>query len=625
MVEEVQLMTEFQSQRGMEMEFNKITVKIKDKTILKGVNGRARPGEIVALMGPSGSGKTTLLNVLAGRERNIESGVISLDGMVLNKQLRRKICYVLQEDIFFNNLTLQEQLWYMVKFKLPSTATDVQRMKKIDDIVDFLDIRKCLGTKLSLLSGGERKRANIGCELMTDPAVLLLDEPTSGLDSFTAYNLVSVLLNFAKSSNKTIVMSIHQPSSRIFYAFENLLLLHEGETVYFGAAPKVVDYFANIGFPFEKQHNPADSMLEKLRSNDEDVKTIMNASRNTAWQIHQNKPSTSIVNNTDICNNSAHSVYYSNSQNGGKLRTNSRHKANGDNDIDAKWPTTYRDQFVTLVSRSFKESKSKLVSPVMFTTTVSIALVLSATWFQMGYTEDMINERIGLIFITLSIWTGTPMYLAMSFFPAERRVVNKERLSGLYRLSAYYFAKQTSEFPLMIFLPVVGYTIVYWLTGLNRTWPFAFIFSMGMLWLTAFWGQSLGMVYGLLFDNMRNGIVAASVLFMFSLVTAGFYIKAFPVWLQWVKYLSFVYYTSQAMVTLEFTNNKPFTCSLPLSYFEECVAYNGTNVVEVQPESILDFWEVHLPLWVDVVVLAVTAVILRIITYLLLKFYHKPK
>ena len=113
------------------------------------------------------------------------------------------------------------------------------------------------------MSGGERKRTNLGIELTADPEVLFLDEPTSGLDSFQAEAVVRVLSRLCKEG-RTIFMSIHQPSSQVYALFDKLMLLSEGQCVYFGEASSAVSYFANLGHKCPSDFNPADFLLETI-------------------------------------------------------------------------------------------------------------------------------------------------------------------------------------------------------------------------------------------------------------------------------------------------------------------------------------------------------------------------
>lgn len=110
------------------------------------------------------------------------------------------------------------------------------------------------------VSGGERKRTSIGVELITDPSLIFLDEPTTGLDSFTAMSVVETMKELALSG-RTIVSTIHQPSSEIFDSFDRLMLMCLGKCIYFNEARFAVDYFANINYPTPDATNPADYFM----------------------------------------------------------------------------------------------------------------------------------------------------------------------------------------------------------------------------------------------------------------------------------------------------------------------------------------------------------------------------
>jgi ABC-type multidrug transport system ATPase subunit len=114
------------------------------------------------------------------------------------------------------------------------------------------------------LSGGERKRTCIGYELITDPKLLLLDEPTSGLDSTTAYKIIRILKKEA-SRGLTIVSTIHQPSSEIFTLFDRLILLHEGNIMYYGPVKEISGYLSKIGLQLPKFKNPADFIIKMVQ------------------------------------------------------------------------------------------------------------------------------------------------------------------------------------------------------------------------------------------------------------------------------------------------------------------------------------------------------------------------
>lgn len=242
--------------------------KTEEKMILNGLTGVVRPGEMLAMLGPSGSGKTTLLTALGGRLAGGHlSGTITYNGKTFSNSLKRCTGFVTQDDVMYPHLTVTETLVYTALLRLHKSYTKEEKVMHAEEVIAQLGLIKCKnsiiggGGFLRGVSGGERKRVSIGQEMLINPSLLFLDEPTSGLDSTTAQRIVSKLWELAKGG-RTVVMTIHQPSSRLFYMFHKVLLLSEGNSLYFGEGARVMEYFASIGFEPSVAMNPADFLLD---------------------------------------------------------------------------------------------------------------------------------------------------------------------------------------------------------------------------------------------------------------------------------------------------------------------------------------------------------------------------
>ncbi|GLU07041.1 hypothetical protein SLE2022_240200 [Rubroshorea leprosula] len=245
-----------------------------EKYILHGITGLVHPGEVLALMGPSGGGKTTLLNLLSGRVK-FNSGTITYNDQPYTRSLKCRIGFVMQDDVAFPHLTVKETLTYAALLHLPSTLTLKQKKGRAMDVINELGLERCQNTMIGGafvrgISGGERKRVCIGTEILFNPSLLFLDEPTSGLDSTTALWIVQMLQDIAKSG-KTVVTTIHQPSSRLFSMFDKIILLGKGSSLYFGKASEAMLYFSSIGCSPLIAMNPAEFLIDLANGNINDI------------------------------------------------------------------------------------------------------------------------------------------------------------------------------------------------------------------------------------------------------------------------------------------------------------------------------------------------------------------
>ncbi|WWC67467.1 uncharacterized protein I206_101375 [Kwoniella pini CBS 10737] len=240
------------------------------KRVLSHITGTVRPGELLAIMGASGAGKSTLLDILA---RKAKSGKVSGDMYINSRTItdeatfRRVVGYVDQEDTLLSTLTVYEAVLYSALLRLPREMSHQAKVYRTLETMNELGI---LGIKDSRIgesgkrsiSGGEKRRVSIACELVTGPSILFLDEPTSGLDSYNAYNVISSLSTLAKQYNRTVIFTIHQPQSNIVALFDRLLLLAKGQLVYSGESERAQHHFEKLGYDCPKGYNIADYLID---------------------------------------------------------------------------------------------------------------------------------------------------------------------------------------------------------------------------------------------------------------------------------------------------------------------------------------------------------------------------
>ena len=270
------------------------------------------------------------------------------------KKFKKQIAYVKQDDIFFGHLTVRDQLTYTALLRMPSSWSKAQKLMKVDSVINELRLNKCMDSPIYAISGGERKRVNIGTELLTNPAVVILDEPTSGLDSTSAVALIKVLDNLAKKSNKTIITSIHQPSSAVFAGFSKLALLADGQLVYFGTPQDSLPYLQSLGFACPNGYNLADHWMDLLivdSAVDEPLITedITNAKERRQVGATQITAREKLINTWN-------KEEFSDQIKKEAAEQETDHSMLKDDSFDTTWTT----QFLVLLHRSLKNSRSAI-------------------------------------------------------------------------------------------------------------------------------------------------------------------------------------------------------------------------------------------------------------------------
>ncbi|BBX48355.1 ABC transporter ATP-binding/permease Rv1747 [Mycobacterium cookii] len=238
------------------LEVNSVHFRIDGKELLDGISLTARPGTLTAIIGGSGAGKTTLSRLIAGYTRP-SAGTVTFEGHDIHAEyatMRSRIGMVPQDDVVHRQLTVNQALGYAAELRLPPDTSKEERAQVVAQVLEELDLTKHADTRVDKLSGGQRKRASVALELLTQPSLLLLDEPTSGLDPALDRQVMLMLRQLADAGRVVLVVT-HSVS--YLDVCDQILLMAPGGKMAFNGPPSQVgaalgttnwaDIFANVG------------------------------------------------------------------------------------------------------------------------------------------------------------------------------------------------------------------------------------------------------------------------------------------------------------------------------------------------------------------------------------------
>ncbi|KAK7348891.1 hypothetical protein VNO80_23640 [Phaseolus coccineus] len=575
------------------------------RTVLNGVSGMVGPGEVMAMLGPSGSGKTTLLTALAGRLAGKLSGAVTYNNHPFSSSMRRNIGFVSQDDVLYPHLTVIETLGYAAMLKLPKSLTREEKMEQAEMIIGELGLSQCRNSRVGGgatffrgISGGERKRVNIGQEMLVNPSLLLLDEPTSGLDSTTAQRIVAMLHSLARSG-RTVVTTIHQPSSRLFWMFDKVLLLSDGYPIFTGQASQAMNYLDSIGFvPTFSFINPADFLLDLANGIVVDVK------EGEHLDHHEDQASIKQFLVSSYRKNVYPLIKQEIQQNHRELAFfASRTFGSSEN----QWTTSWWEQFMVLLKRGLKERRHESYSSLRIFQVLSVSILSGLLWWHSD--PSQIQDQVGLLFFFSIFWGFFPLFNAIFAFPVDRPMLIKERSSGMYHLSSYYVARTVGDLPMELVLPTIFVTISYWMGGLKPSLV-TFVFTLLIMLFNVLVSQGLGLALGAILIDVKQATTLASVTMLVFLLAGGYYIQKIPFFISWLKYISFSHYCYKLLAGVQYSVNEVYECGHGL----HCKIRDFPAIKCLGLDN----------LWKDVVVLTIMLIGYRVVAYLALRkgLYH---
>ncbi|TMW67413.1 hypothetical protein Poli38472_011033 [Pythium oligandrum] len=436
--------------------------------LLKGISGFALPGTMTALMGSSGAGKTTLMDVIAGRKTGgTIRGEILLNGHPASAlAINRATGYCEQMDIHSEASTFREALTFSAFLRQSSDVPDNQKFDSVEEVLDLLDLRSIADQTIHSSSVEQMKRLTIGVELAAQPSVLFLDEPTSGLDARSA-KLVMDGVRKVANSGRTVVCTIHQPSTEVFMLFDSLLLLKRGgETVFFGELGEngrdLVGYLEAVPgvTPIQDGENPATWMLDAIGAGVgssagqlTDFASVFKSSA-TAGRMDQQLQSEGVG-----CPVPGEAAISFTSKRAASAWTQA---------------TLVSKRFLALYWRTpaYNATRTFIV--------IFIALLVGLAYLQVNYDSYQgINSGAGMIFMTTLFTGATSYHSVIPFMAEERPSFYRERASQTYNALWYFVGASIAEIP-FVFSAMFIFTAIYFpMAGLSGAGAF-FLYWIGI-------------------------------------------------------------------------------------------------------------------------------------------------
>ncbi|CAE7035873.1 ABCG11 [Symbiodinium natans] len=471
-------------------------------------------GELCALMGPSGAGKTSLLNVLAGRirtnRRQRVDGDITLDGQpITGANLRKRVAYVMQQDILCPTQTVRESLMFSANLRLPRSFSAKEKGGMVDQMITELGLAhlaaKCANTYIGRpaarergsvcplselagddlirgISGGEKKRTCVAIELIVQPKLVFLDEPTTGLDSFAAQTVIQKLRTLSSREGCNVLCTIHQPSSEVFHLFNKVMLIHSG-----------------AGQPCPAEYNLADHVMFLLqRESESSLQLIQSSFTSKSQESEDDEPVTTV---TRLPRTRVLGLGGSVGVEGGigeKSRIIAKGKTAGF--CWQLWALTKRE--AQGVWRNVPGLIASLVMPALLNVLFALIFfqvgdVTASGYTAMAHFGGLFQVAIGGIF-----GIAQPLLLR---FPLDRGIFLREYATQTYGAVPYFLSKTLVELPQSLLNATISWASTYWIMGLHGN----FLFFVLIFWLTGTAAASTALLVGSLATNAEAAFIVA--------------------------------------------------------------------------------------------------------------------
>jgi len=483
------------------------------------------------------------------------------------------------------------------------------------------------------------------------------DEPTSGLDSDMAYQVVKMMKAFA-ASGRTVLSTIHQPSSETYSLFNKLLLMWHGRTVYYGSREGAVAYFAQFGpkYACPQYTNPADFFIKMLAVVQGDARYEEVLAIAEAWETselaksHAARAPPTLGEGTGVAAPQVPAVGKLAALNdGGDAAEAGKAGPQADNSAfdkiqkedTAAFRVEWTRQFGILFDRALTNTwRDPILTKVRMGQTLFIGILAGLIYLQVENNQLLPQNLNGAIFFILINQSFSGLFGVIQTFPLERPIFQREHESGAYSVSAYYWSKTCADFLFQIFFPTLFVAIgkdpppvirclqfshfppfaAYWMIGITDSASDWLVFT-GIVLLAANVAISLGYLISTAVPSVDVALAVAPVVILPFLLFGGLFVNtaSIPDWLAWAEYMSWFRYAFNACAEIVW-KDRVINCDALINGVpdpEKCPFTSGQQVLDIS-FSERDFA-------VDIGVLSGMVVLYRFLAFLALYLRTRGK
>lgn len=452
---------------------------IEREPYLKPSNFILRNG-VTGLMGPSGCGKTTLMNEIF--------------------RTRDNIGYLSQEAPLFEFLTVKENI--QISLRILGKDSETQRM------IENMELQDCCDTLVKHVSGGEKKRCSIAIEMCNSPEIFLFDEPLSSLDSRTSLSIFKFIQN--KLCHLPVLLSIHQPSGKIFYQLNQLMLMSKGEIIYYGSPSGVENYFDGImridiyssvpEYIIDICQEMTPELLERYKFVESESMAHFETQIVPVLETSDKKPS-------------------------------AFHKA---------------FTFFPLFHREFLQNfRNPLFFKLRILQTVVFSAFVGILFFQTENDQIGVQNKNGALFFIVINQIMSNTFSTIQIFPQSLETFEYDYRRKKYPLFNYYLVKTSTDLPFQVFNAALFGTIAVFITAITEK-IIEFVLVLVVVSVTA---ASFGYFVSTLSKDMNVSLVITNLLVLPMMLTSGFFMnnESVPVYIEWIRYINPFYYGYNAL------------------------------------------------------------------------------